>query len=269
LYTLPIKYLAARLEAVGLLGGLASPMDNVIFCRRNKLKKRFVITDKVLLYGYTGLSDGARVTYLVLDGFDWEDEDGLRKGFAFPSKAHLAEIRELDERTVQRHVQELEAAGLVTREERPGQTNIYWLEDASDEEALRCKQKLMGGDKNASPGETRMSPVIIRTEERLNDVGETNGTLLSNRQQPPSGDERDYLVDEMVSVLGDRDSEGYYQRLAASVPKDIIFEALSLVKRAAHEGKIRKTRGALFVAIVKRACADRGVVVGHPQNGGR
>ena len=73
----------------------------------------------------------------------------------------------------------------------------------------------------------------------------------------------------MLSVLGDRDSEGYYQRLAANVPKDIIFEALSLVKRAAHEGKIRKTRGALFVAIVKRTCADRGVAIDQPLHWGR
>jgi DNA-binding MarR family transcriptional regulator len=240
-------------------------MENVTFRRRNKLKKRFVITDKVLLYGYPGLSDGARVTYMVLDGFDWEDEAGLRKGFAFPSKAHLAEIRELDERTVQRHVQELEAAGLVTREGRAGQTNIYWLEDASEEEAQRCEQKLIGGDKNVSPGETEMSPVIIRTEERLNDVMQTP----LSKARMVSDNEGQYLVDEMLSVLGDVESEGYYRRLAATVPKDIIYEALSLVKRAVHEGKIRKSRGALFVAIVKRACADRGVVVGQALSGAR
>jgi len=73
----------------------------------------------------------------------------------------------------------------------------------------------------------------------------------------------------MLSALGDRDSERYYRRLAATVPRDIIFEALSLVRRAANEGKIRKTKGALFVAIVKRACADRGVAVGHPLAGPR
>jgi DNA-binding transcriptional regulator YhcF (GntR family) len=240
-------------------------MENVTFRRRNKLKKRFVITDKVLLYGYPGLSDGAKLTYLVLDGFDWEGQDGLRKGFAFPSKAHLAEIRELDERTVQRHVQELEEAGLVTREGRAGQTNIYWIEDASEEEAQRCKQKLERGDKNVSPGVTEMSPVIIRKEERLNDVVET--PLFKARTA--SDDEGEYLVDEMLSTLGDVESEGYYRRLAVTVPKDIIFEALSLVKRAAHEGKIRKSRGALFVAIVKRACADRGVVVGQALSGAR
>jgi DNA-binding transcriptional regulator YhcF (GntR family) len=244
-------------------------MDNVTFRRRNKLKKRFVITDKVLLYGYPGLSDGAKLTYLVLDGFDWEDEDGVRKGFAFPSKAHLAEIRGVDERTVQRHIQELEAAGLVTREGRAGQTNIYWIEDASEEEARRCKEKLKGGDKNASPGVTEMSPVIIRTEERLNDVNEGNATFPSKTWEAPSEAEQGYLVHEMLSVLRDAESEGYYRRLAATVPKDIIFEALSLVKRAVHEGKIRKSRGALFVAIVKRACADRGVMVGESPVGVR
>jgi hypothetical protein len=78
-----------------------------------------------------------------------------------------------------------------------------------------------------------------------------------------------YLVDEMLSVLGDVESEGYYRGLAATVPKEIIFEGLSLAKRAVHEGKIRKSRGALFVAIVKRACADRGVVVGESPVGVR
>lgn len=63
----------------------------------------------------------------------------------------------------------------------------------------------------------------------------------------------------MLSVHRDAESEGYYRRLAATVPRHIIHEALSLVKRAVHEGKVRKSRGALFVAIVKRACADRGI----------
>lgn len=74
-------------------------------------------------------------------------------------------------------------------------------------------------------------------------------------------DERESLVHEMLSVLQDAESEGYYRRLAATVPKDTIFEALSLVKRAVHDGQIRKSRGALFVAIVKRACADRRISI--------
>ena len=37
------------------------------------------------------------------------------------------------------------------------------------------------------------------------------------------------------------------------------------MKRAVHEGKIRKSRGALFVAIVKRACGDRGIPIAVSQ----
>jgi len=89
------------------------------------------------------------------------------------------------------------------------------------------------------------------------------------KAKPASDNEGEYLVDEMLSVLGDVESEGYYRRLAATVPKDIIYEALSLVKRAVHEGKIRKTRGAFFVGVIKRACADRGVVSSHALSGAR
>ena len=78
----------------------------------------------------------------------------------------------------------------------------------------------------------------------------------------PSDNEREYPIRETPLVLRDVESEPYYRRLASSVPRNIIFEALSLVKRAVQEGKIRKSRGALFVAIVKRACADRGVSIG-------
>jgi hypothetical protein len=44
----------------------------------------------------------------------------------------------------------------------------------------------------------------------------------------------------------------------------VIFEALSLVRRAAHEGKISKSRGALYVGVIKRVCADRGFSLAPP-----
>jgi len=147
------------------------------------------------------------------------------------------------------------AAGLLTKEERSGHTNILYIEDVSEEEAKRYEDSFARGDNNDTPPVTKMSPETIRREERLNDVVET--PLF--RARAPSEDEQGYLLDEMLSTLGDVESEGYYRRLASTVPKDIIFEALSLVKRAVHEGKIRKSRGALFVAIVKRACAERGM----------
>jgi DNA-binding transcriptional ArsR family regulator len=252
----------ARLEAVDLQGGLISPMDNVTFRRRNRLKKHFVITSNVLLFGYMHVSDSAKLTYQVIDSFDWQDGQGLRKGFAYPSVAHLAAIRAVTDRTVQRHIEELVDAGLLTKEERPGQTNILYIEDVSDAEARQYAERYaVGGDKNDTPPPTEMSPINIRTEERLNDVATTSVTFPNRQRAAPSADEQESLVHEMLAVLRDFDSEGYYRRLAASVPKDIIFEGLSLVRKAVRENKIRKTPGALFVAIVKRACADRRIAV--------
>ena len=37
------------------------------------------------------------------------------------------------------------------------------------------------------------------------------------------------------------------------------------MRRAVHEGKIRKSRGAFFVGVVKRACSDRGIPMGLSQ----
>ena len=79
-------------------------MDNVTFRRRNRLKKHFVITSNVLLFGYSHVSDSAKITFQVIDSFDWQDGQGLRKGFAYPSVDHLATIRSVSDRTIQRHI---------------------------------------------------------------------------------------------------------------------------------------------------------------------
>ena len=236
-------------------------MDNVTFRRRNRLKKHFVITSNVLLFGYPHVSDSAKITYQVIDSFDWQDGQGLRKGYAYPSVPHLADIRGVADRTIQRHIEELIEVRLLTKEERSGHTNILYIEDISEEEKHRYEQRFIGGDNNVTPPVTEMSPEVIQREERLNDVA--NGTSSGKTWDAPSEAEQQYLVHEMLAVLHDTESEGYYRRLAATVPKNIIFEALSLVKRAVAEGKIRKSRGALFVAIVKRACADRGAAVDY------
>ena len=61
-------------------------MEEYVVRRRNRLKKHFVNTSNVLLYGYGSLSDAAKITYQVIDSFDWADaDDGTSKGYAYPS----------------------------------------------------------------------------------------------------------------------------------------------------------------------------------------
>ena len=51
--------------------------EKIVFKRRNRLKKHFVNTSNVLLYGYQNVSDAAKITFQVIDGFDWENKEGI------------------------------------------------------------------------------------------------------------------------------------------------------------------------------------------------
>src|ERR1035437_9969717 len=110
--------------------------EEVVFKRRNRLKKHFVNVSNVLLYGYKALSDAAKITYQVIEGFDWEDkETGDSKGFVFPSIEKIAEIRNAAKRTIFRHIQELEKVLLLTRVRRRNKASILYIEEVSDIEA--------------------------------------------------------------------------------------------------------------------------------------
>jgi len=65
-----------------------------------------------VLLGYANLSDGARLTYMVLESYDWPDKDGFSKGRCWPSIETIATARGKSYDTVARHLKELEAAGL-------------------------------------------------------------------------------------------------------------------------------------------------------------
>jgi hypothetical protein len=78
-------------------------MEDFQMRHRRRLRHDYTTTPNVLLYGYEGMSDGARITYQVVDSFDWPDAGGLRKGFAYPSTQTVANIRGVDKKTVIRH----------------------------------------------------------------------------------------------------------------------------------------------------------------------
>ena len=65
-------------------------MEDFNIRRRNRLRHHYTLTSNVLLFGYKHLPDAAKLTYQVIDSFDWSDGAGLRKGFAYPSLGRLA-----------------------------------------------------------------------------------------------------------------------------------------------------------------------------------
>ena len=56
----------------------------------------------------------------------------------------------------------------------------------------------------------------------------------------------------MLAVPKDEHSLGYYRRVADEVAPSRIFEVLSVARQTTREGHIRKSRGAMFVDLIKR-----------------
>jgi DNA-binding transcriptional ArsR family regulator len=244
-------------------------MENLIIRRRNRLRHHYTVTSNVLLFGYSGLSDGARLTYQVVDSFDWSDAAGLRKGFAHPSLGRLAKIRGVEKRSVRRHLAELEGVGLITREERPGRPSLLIIEDPSEKETEAYLHNFAGPgedkivlptpDKIVRPykkeeGEEKQK--LVNEEQALSGVGESGrelkGPSVGRLRSPVPKAKREYLAAEMLSVLKDEHSLGFYRRVAEVVEPGHIFEALSIVKQISREGMVRKSRAALFATIVAR-----------------
>ncbi len=289
--------------------------EDFVFKHRNRLKNHFVNVSKVLLYGYRSLSDGAKITFQVIDGFDWEDKiTGDSKGYVFPAAETIAEIRNTTVRTIQRHIKELETARLITRQRRKYRASVLFIETVSDKEAdnyfemlkhngkragEREKEEIIRNDKNVvskQAGETtKMSLLSMKekegfkeneinvnenknsfkiknteTQERRNGKITALGTILAQyglkrpkvREKPETILKRDYLASEMAEKLGDEKSLGCYRVIADKIPQNVIFEILGSVKETAYAGKIRTSRGALFVEIVKQYAQRKGIELG-------
>lgn len=112
--------------------------ETFVFQRRNRLKKHFVNTSNVLLYCYELVSDAAKITFQIVDGFDWEDhETGESKGYVYPAVETLALIRKTSVRTIQRHIQELIEAKLLTRFRRRNKPSVLYIEEVTEIEITK------------------------------------------------------------------------------------------------------------------------------------
>jgi DNA-binding transcriptional regulator YhcF (GntR family) len=265
-------------------------LEGVVIRRRNRLKKHFVNTSNVLLYGYKDLSDGAKLTYQVIDSFDWEDgETGTSKGYTFPSLRTIAKARGKSWTTVWRHIEELIAAGLITKHSRAkvGKPSILIIEEVSKKEQQKYLEKFVDRKpqrqgvlqkRNRGVLQKRKAKENRNSKENEKVVNENESILegsvhdpvpvseiLKRRVPTPKqkgGDDfakREYLAGEIVKICGDEKSLGFYRKVADKCPDHLIFQALSVVKETARQGRIRASRGALFVDLIKRFAQGKGI----------
>lgn len=235
-------------------------MDEPTIRRRNRLNKHYTTVSNVIIFGYEGLTDAEKLTYQAIDSFDWSDGEGRRKGYAYPSLRTLARLRGLDERTLRRHFAALETAGLLHREQRLGQPNLLWIEEPSEGESEQYLSTIaIGPDTDVrGRGDTDVRP-YKKEESETDKTVNAEQSSWKGRGQRISADElakREWLANEMVRVCGDPRSLPFYRKVAATVPEPRVFEALSEVRSAEREHRVRTTPGALFSAILRTSLKE-------------
>lgn len=85
------------------------------------LRKGFTVVPN-LLFALKGLSHGARLTYVLLLKYAWQE------GSCFPGVERLGEDLGVERKSVMRYTRELRSKGLITVKRRGlGKTNIYYI----------------------------------------------------------------------------------------------------------------------------------------------
>src|SRR3712207_3902034 len=180
--------------------------EDIIFRRRNRLKKHFTNTSNVLLYCYAFVSDAAKITYQVIDGFDWESkETGESKGYVYPAVETIAHIQHTSVRTIQRHILELIKAKLLTRVRQRNKPSILYIEEVSDAEVQKYFQFFDGKEQkrehtkpdtppqsrndktvvsHKAPETTKMSVAYMKeNEEKENETNVNEGKAKTAKRQ--------------------------------------------------------------------------------------
>ncbi len=68
----------------------------------------------------------------------------------------------------------------------------------------------------------------------------------------------EYVAGELARQLGDEKNIGYYRSIVSRFPESVLFEKASVVKDVYRQGKVKKSRGALFADLIKRTSIMKG-----------
>ena len=90
---------------------------------------------------------------------------------------------------------------------------------------------------------------------------------LPTREKPEERLQRDYLAEEMATALGDQKSLGAFRTIAERVPEPIIHEFLARIKETWQAGKVKKSRGALFISLVQQYAGAHAIDLGFQPSG--
>lgn len=100
--------------------------------------------------------------------------------------------------------------------------------------------------------------------EHQNDVASNNNVSTNNVNNVAQSaknifNDKDPLVEDMVTYLGDKKSLGFYRKIAKTCPAQLVYRALGETKEAALSKRIKTTKGAYFTDLIKRLAIEQRV----------
>src|SRR5207302_11410535 len=85
---------------------------------------------------------------------------------------------------------------------------------------------------------------------KIDDFKTTAAPPKKQWTKPDAVTQRDFYAQYIAEEQQDQESLGCFHVIAQKVPQPVFFEALAAVKDVWKVGKIRKSRGALFVDLI-------------------
>jgi len=245
------------------------PSDR-FYTLKEEITLRFYQVPKALFKNlkYKGLSLGPKLMYSILrDRLElsiknnWKDEKGYI--YLIFSLKELIQLLTIDEKTVIKYKKELVKYTLIV-DKRVGQGNpnrIYVLKPE------------LGNSQNWNFSSSRTEKKTILEQEKIHpidtDVNETNLNNVNKASREEivensegkikeySGSkryrsrEKELLAKEIAEELEDDHSLGAFRSVVDKVSEQKIRIFLSIVKDTHITGKIKKSRGAMFVSLAK------------------
>jgi hypothetical protein len=90
---------------------------------------------------------------------------------------------------------------------------------------------------------------------------------VPHKKKPEEMVKRDFLAEEIARALGDPKSLGAFRTIAERVPETIIRDYLAQIKEAWQEGKVKKSRGALFISMIQQYTEAHQIELGFQSSG--
>ena len=255
---------------------LSTVSPDSFYKKQEEVTLRFYQTPKALFTNsfYDGLSLGPKLMYSVLrDRLDlsiknnWTDKYGYI--YLIFSGDELTNLLKIGKNTVTRYKRKLIRYRLII-EIRIGQgkpNRLYVLKprvsNNGDEEIKAVDNSIL----NPQNGDSRIpktgildSPKrgCIDTNVNDTDLNNVNKNAISNKKKKRSP-EKEALAKYIAEQLGDNNSLGFFRKVVDLMPENLIFQALSEVKDTHLTGKIKKSKGALFTAVIQSKAKEHNI----------